>query len=142
MSYTHISTYIGKEGEVSKDEVTKADVIALYFSAHWCPPCRSFTPVLGKFYNEVNKTKKQLEIIFVSLDQDEAQFKEYHETMPFLAIPWKGDRKGNADTLGISGIPALLVLNKDGSVLTKNGRGDITSKSPQECVDGWFASLK
>ena len=27
---------------------------AYYFSAHWCPPCRGFTPQLVKFYNIVN----------------------------------------------------------------------------------------
>ena len=141
MSFSHCSTYKGKDGDVSKDDVLKAKVVALYFSAHWCPPCRQFTPVLSKFYTEVNKSEKQLEIIFVSLDQDQEQFKEYHETMSFLAMQWKDDRKGVSDTMGISGIPALLVLKKDGSVLSKNGRGDVTSKSPQECVDGWIASL-
>ena len=26
------------------------EFICIYFSAHWCPPCRGFTPVLKDFY--------------------------------------------------------------------------------------------
>ena len=25
-------------------------VVGLYFSAHWCPPCKGFTPQLAKKY--------------------------------------------------------------------------------------------
>merc|ERR1712047_124608 len=30
------------------------DLILFYFSAHWCPPCRQFTPMLKDFYEEVD----------------------------------------------------------------------------------------
>ena len=26
------------------------EVVLIYFSAHWCPPCRGFTPILKDFY--------------------------------------------------------------------------------------------
>ena len=26
------------------------DLVLFYFSAHWCPPCRQFTPLLKDFY--------------------------------------------------------------------------------------------
>ena len=40
------------DGSKVKASVALADkkVVAFYFSAHWCPPCRGFTPVLKKFY--------------------------------------------------------------------------------------------
>merc|ERR1711963_681314 len=28
------------------------EIIMFYFSAHWCPPCRGFTPMLKDFYEE------------------------------------------------------------------------------------------
>ena len=36
---------------VSFEEETKSkSVFGIYFSAHWCPPCRRFTQILKDFY--------------------------------------------------------------------------------------------
>ncbi|VDN51308.1 unnamed protein product, partial [Dracunculus medinensis] len=62
-------------------------VVALYFSAHWCPPCRQFTPfpkflvilniVLNfqDFYEDVGDD--EFDIVFVSFDRTEDDLKEY-----------------------------------------------------------------
>ena len=63
--------------------------IGVYFSAHWCPPCRAFTPKLAELYQEAQKEALPFRIAFVSSDRDEASFKEYHSTMPWPAIPLK-----------------------------------------------------
>ena len=64
-------------------------VIGLYFSAHWCPPCRQFTPKLVEWYNKFKGTEKgkNLEMVFVSSDRDETSFNEYFEEMPWHAVP-------------------------------------------------------
>jgi nucleoredoxin len=36
---------------------TNSKPIGLYFSAHWCPPCRGFTPKLAEWYSEGLKEK-------------------------------------------------------------------------------------
>jgi len=39
---------IGKDGEVETMTALKGKTaVALYFSGHWCPPCRGFTPKLA-----------------------------------------------------------------------------------------------
>ena len=43
-----------KGKEVSK-EVLAGKTIGLYFSAHWCPPCRGFTPKLVEFRDSNKK---------------------------------------------------------------------------------------
>jgi nucleoredoxin len=64
--------------------------LGIYFSAHWCPPCRMFTPQLADFYRKFKQTEagSRLEIVFVSSDRDENAFKEYLADMPWLALPY------------------------------------------------------
>ena len=74
-------------------------VIGLCFSAHWCPPCRGFTPQLTKWYTDFKKTEKgnSLEIVFVSSDRDETSFKNYYAEMPWHALPFENrEKKVNA----------------------------------------------
>ena len=61
------------------------------FRAHWCPPCRSFTSKLAKFYSELNdEMKSKFDIIFLSWDENEEDFKEYFKEMPWKALPFSG----------------------------------------------------
>ena len=64
-------------------------VIGLYFSAHWCPPCRGFTPMLAEFYKKFTAANPdKLEIVFVSSDRSDEDFKSYYAEMPWLALPF------------------------------------------------------
>ena len=104
-------------------QVIEYEKFGLYFSAHWCPPCRLFTPVLVDFYNKINEKEKKLEIIFVSNDQSPQQFNEYYKTMPWCAVNFDDDIR---DTLGeafqINGIPTLLVVDNKGKKLCDDAR--------------------
>jgi nucleoredoxin len=70
------------DGQELKGESLFGKVFAFYFSAHWCPPCRGFTPQLAQWYAKDLKSKG-LEVVFVSSDKDEDQFKDYFKEMPF-----------------------------------------------------------
>merc|ERR1712154_624855 len=86
------------------------DVILIYFSAHWCPPCRGFTPVLKDFYEEVES--EGVEIIFVSSDRSPADMVSY---MKESHGDWYGVEHGSdlaqglKQKFGVSGIPCLVL---------------------------------
>ena len=104
-------------GKVTKEEVLKNEIIGVYFSAHWCGPCRAFTPRLTQFYKNANSEKKQLEIIFNSSDQDLEGFKEYFGTMPWIATPFESNEKSQIDeACGINSIPQLIIFDNKGHV--------------------------
>jgi len=115
------------------NELKEKKYIMLYFSAHWCPPCRGFTPKLGKWYTEFKKTRKDFELIFCSSDRDEAAFKDYFKDMPFKALNIFGSKSGEgyknflSTKCGVRGIPCLTVLDSEGNVIRKNARGNVDS---------------
>jgi len=119
----------GKE-EVSSDTL-KGKVVGIYFSAHWCPPCRGFTPVLAKWYKnfKANHAKKDdFEIVFCSSDRDEGAFSEYFKEMPWLALPY-GERELKeklSKKFKVQGIPSFVIVDGEGKLVTKNGRSIVT----------------
>jgi mannosyl-glycoprotein endo-beta-N-acetylglucosaminidase len=105
-------------------EALRNKVVGLYFSAHWCPPCRSFTPHLQQCYELLKGMGRPFEIVFVSRDHTPEEFAEYFSTMPWLALPFEpaNIRATLSRGFAVSGIPALVLLGANGSTLTTEGR--------------------
>jgi nucleoredoxin len=124
-----VSELLGQGGAKVAVSAIEGKTLLLYFSAHWCPPCKMFTPQLGKFYSDLKKQRDDFETVFVSSDKDQGQFDAYFGEMPFLALPFeaRAEKAKLSKKFGVSGIPTLVVLNKDGSVITKNGRAEVSA---------------
>lgn len=119
---------IDHDGNAIDGDHLKGKIVGIYFSAHWCPPCRGFTPVLADKYKQFKVDNKPFEIIFVSSDRDEHSAKEY-----FAEMPWKMLEFSDRDTkmtLGelfeVAGIPTLVLVYEDGT-FTDEGRDAIVS---------------
>lgn len=125
----------GDHNKVAPETLKTKKYFGLYFSASWCPPCRMFTPVLGKFVEEFKKKRDDVEFIFCSSDRDEGSFKEYFKKMPFLALDVFGDGNGKAlkeflsGKVGVRGIPHLAIIDSDGNVVCKNARSMVEEDS-------------
>jgi nucleoredoxin len=117
---------VGRDGtEHDTSTALAGKTVGIYFSAHWCPPCRQFTPAFARAYEKLTgEMGKNFEVIFVSSDRDERAFDEYRDEMPWLAMPFR-DRELKAKlskTFKVTGIPSLVVLDETGSVITTDGR--------------------
>ena len=124
--------------KISRDELA-GKTVGFYFSAHWCPPCRAFTPNLVKFRDS---NKDDFEVVFVSSDKSpDAQMGYMKETgMKWYTL---AHRSSEANALkqkfGVRGIPALIIVSPDGETVTKNGRGDVSS-NPGGAIKAWTKS--
>lgn len=123
----------GKHVKVSTRDAIKDKYIGLYFSAHWCPPCRNFTPVLAQAYSDLQKKDVSFEVVFVSADQNEDEWKEYFGDMPWLALPFDAgsDKQRLQRHFKVTGLPTLVMVGPDGQVVSHNARSKVLS-APDE----------
>ena len=63
----------GSEHVALSGALRRAPLVALYFSAHWCGPCRKFTPKLVAFVETLAKQGTHLPVILCSSDSDEVK---------------------------------------------------------------------
>jgi len=118
---------LSKSGKVKTAEALDGkQLVMIYFSAHWCPPCRGFTPVLAKKYKS-GASARAIEVIFVSSDQNEVSFQGYHSEMPWLALPYADRARAQllGQKYGVQGIPSLIVLDASGNLVTAEGRAEV-----------------
>ena len=117
------------------DALAGKKVVGIYFSAHWCPPCRMFTPVLKDLYDALMEQDCELELVFVSSDRSPAEMEAYMKEAhgDWLAVPHDSPAAQQlSQQFQVSGIPTLVFLRADGSVAEREGRSLVQNKAPTE----------
>lgn len=103
------------------------------FWASWCRPCRVENPNVVKLYNDFNH--KGFEIIGVSFDRDRDQWlaaiKDDQLTWTHVSdLQYWESAAGKL--YAINSIPATILLDREGTIVAKNLRGDALRKKLEE----------
>ncbi len=129
-----------------RERLDGARYVAVYYSAHWCPPCRAFTPELVEFYNKAKTRRPELEVIFVSSDRNEDAMKGY---MKEYKMPWPAldfDAKKSTRALRRPdherGIPNLVFMDADGKELSVSYTPDGEYRGPRAVLADMKKQLK
>ncbi len=95
------------------------------FFASWCQPCLSEVPRLKKHHEKYKS--KGLEVFAISLDDTREALDKYLST---AELPWPVIHDNAEDPLkrlqlkfGVASLPTVLLLNKEGTVVSLEARG-------------------
>jgi len=112
---------------VDDEVIGRKKLIAYYFSAHWCQPCRKFTPKLVEYYNQIIQQHPEFEVVFYSQDKSAADMESYmrEANMPWPAIAFdkRADKREILQAAG-AGIPSLVVVESTGRLVSASFNGD------------------
>lgn len=111
--------------KVVKTEDFAGKFVIVDFFASWCQPCLSEVPRLKK--HAAKYKDKGLEVLAISLDDTREALDEY---LSGAELPWQVIHDNTENPLdrlqlkfGIAALPTVLLLNKEGTVISLEARG-------------------
>lgn len=102
----------------------KGNYLVIDFWASWCGPCRKEMPNMKKAYEQFSG--KGVSFFNVSIDSKEADWLKAldEEKMPWDQVLAPEAGKEVMKLYQFSGIPFIVLLDKEGNILAKNLRGE------------------
>ena len=122
---------VSMDGEELSCDTLAGKVVVLDFWATWCGPCVKELPHLRELYAEY--ADDGLEIVGLSFDRSRNRLTKF---LGANDVPWpqvfltEAQQRQVGENTGVTSIPRLFVLDRDGKLVTTQGRGRLDAIIP------------
>ncbi len=112
----------GREVDSAK---LRGKVVLIDFWATWCGPCVAELPNVKKVYDQYHA--QGFEVVAISLDSDKKKLLDF---ISKNGLPWpqhfdgKGPKNEFAQKYAVAAIPAMLLVDRTGKIVSSNARGE------------------
>ena len=120
-----IFNHVGEEKSLN-EIMNGKELLAVYFGAHWVPPCRIFKDDMAKFCQSATAVGK-LATIFVSYDGKKEAFDAHREKLPndwyHIKLEDESSIASVSSALEADDLPHVAILRPNMSVVGNDGGG-------------------
>jgi thiol-disulfide isomerase/thioredoxin len=96
----------------------KSNYTVVVFGASWCPKCTEEIPDIAKLYPKWKENN--VEVVFVSLDEDKEAFKKFASPFPFISTcDYQKWESPVADAYYVFATPTMYLLDKNRKILLR-----------------------
>ena len=121
--------------ELTLDGTTAADqtfdwatyrgkIVLIDFWATWCGPCVAELPNVRELYDKYHE--RGFDVVGISLDRDRAALDKFlsEKDIPWTTLHQVGGQHPAAAFYGVSVIPTMFLVGRDGKVVSIRARGE------------------
>ncbi|MEY3416323.1 MAG: Thiol-disulfide oxidoreductase ResA, partial [Bacteroidota bacterium] len=96
----------------------KSKYTLVVFGSSWCPKCKEEIPEIAKYYQ--NWKKNGIEVLLVSLDENEMDFINFTSTFPFISVcDYQKWNSPIAQNYYVFGTPTMYLLDKEQKIILR-----------------------
>lgn len=139
-----ILNYKLEEQDLDNATFLKYNVIGVLFTGTWVTPARDMMIKLTELYKEVNANEKVFEIIQISNEKTEKDFKDaITEDRPWLYVPFNDSYVHNlVEQFKVEFLPTFIIVNRDLFILSDNGRRDMLENEGIKAYEKWYKAYR
>jgi peroxiredoxin len=103
------------QGKMFKLSSQKGNPVVMFFGTTWCPACRSEMPYYKALYEKY--ARHGLKFLYIDINESTKRVARFAKENSFPYLVLVDSDGGVANNYNITGVPTLILLNKQGNII-------------------------